>query len=289
MRQFHRLAVHAVQDQVRLPHITLRITVCTADRLHAINRTLRHCHICNLADERRSDQVPLVIILIIIAVITRQNVPCRIFELFRRENAVVDQLFRHTAVAFIAIFRIVRTEQPRRERNRISADKALLVRLPYLIVIDKSRTLIAVRIQMCPGQKNAILAAGDIALRAVQCRGNALGQTILIQPADVFVRPLRHIGKRMLPVSCQRGLFCAKQTGQHHRGLCAGHGFLQRKALVGAFEQSKIIKHLRLRFGIAGIVVVDRTDLCRTGGTSQQTCHQTRGNKFFHVAPSLHT
>ena len=151
---------------------------------------------------------------------------------------------------------------------------------------------------MCPGQKNAILAAGDIALRAVQCRGNALGQTILIQPADVFVRPLRHIGKRMLPVSCQRGLFCAKQTGQHHRGLCAGHGFLQRKTLVGAFEQSEIIKHLRLRFGIAGIVVVDRgvgaflvdrTDLCRTGGTGQQTCHQTRGNKFFHAAPSLHT
>ena len=136
--------------------------------------------ICDLADERRSDQVPLVIVLIIIAVITRQNVPCRIFELFRRENAVVDQLFRHTTVAFVAVFRVVRTEQPRRERNRISADKALLVRLPYLIVIDKSRTLIAVRIQMCPGQKNAILVAGDIALRAVQCRGNAFGQTILI-------------------------------------------------------------------------------------------------------------
>ena len=183
----------------------------------------------------------------------------------------------------------MRTEQPSRERNRISADKALLVRLPYLIVIDKSRTLIAVRIQMCPGQKNAILVAGDIALRAVLCRGNALGQTVLIQPADVLVRPLRHIGKRMLPVSCQRGLFCAKQAGQHHRGLCAGHGFLQRKALVGAFEQPEIVKHLRLRFGIAGIVVVDRTDLCRTGGTSQQTCHQTRGNKFFHAAPSLHT
>ena len=48
-------------------------------------------------------------------------------------------------------------------------------------------------------------------------------------------------------------------------------------------------KVLRLRFGIAGIVVVDRTDLCRTGGTSQHTCHQTRGNKFFHAAPSLHT
>ena len=289
MRQFHRLAVHAVQDKIRLLHIALRITVCTADRLHSVNRTLRHCHICDPADERRSNQVPFAIVLVIIAVITRQNVPCRIFELFRRENAVVDQLFRHTAVAFIAIFRVVRTEQPRRERNRISADKALLVRLPYLIVIDKSRTLIAVRIQMCPGQKNAILAAGDIALRAVQCRGNALGQTILIQPADVFVRPLRHIDKRMLPVSCQRGLFCAKQTGQHHRGLCAGHGFLQRKSLVGAFEQSEIIKHLRLRFGIARIVVVDRTDLCRTGGTSQQTCYQTRGNKFFHAAPSLHT
>ena len=76
--------------------------------------------ICDLADERRSDQVPLVIVLIIFAVITRQNVPCRIFELFRRENAVVDQLFRHTAVAFIAIFRVVRTEQPRRARNRKS-------------------------------------------------------------------------------------------------------------------------------------------------------------------------
>ena len=289
MRQFHRLAVHAVQDKIRLLHIALRITVCTADRLHSVNRTLRHCHICDLADERRSNQVPFAIVLVIIAVITRQNVPCRIFELFRRENAVVDQLFRHTAVAFIAIFRVVRTEQPYRERNRISADKALLVRLPYLIVIDKSRTLIAVRIQMCPGQKNAILVAGDIALRAVLCRGNALGQTVLIQPADVLVRPLRHIGKRMLPVSCQRGLFCAKQAGQHHRGLCAGHGFLQRKALVGAFEQPEIVKHLRLRFGIAGIVVVDRTDLCRTGGTSQQTCHQTRGNKFFHAAPSLHT
>ena len=180
LRQFHRLAVHAVQGQVRLIHIALRITVCTADRLYSVNRALCHCHICDLADERRSDQVPLVIVLIIIAVITRQNVPCRIFELFRRENAVVDQLFRHTTVAFVAVFRVVRTEQPRRERNRISADKALFVRLPYLIVIDKSRTPIAVRIQMCPGQKNAILVAGDIALRAVQCRGNAFGQTILI-------------------------------------------------------------------------------------------------------------
>ena len=46
---------------------------------------------------------------------------------------------------------------------------------------------------------------------------------------------------------------------------------------------------LRLRFGIAGIVVVDRTNLCCTGSTSHQTCHQTRENKFFHVAPSLHT
>ena len=217
----------------------------------------------------------------------RQNAVCGVAQLRCGEHSLVDQHLRHRSPLLIAVFAIGLTQQPGGQRDRVPADKARRVAPFLLILAIREQPAVVIVVRRRAGEEGAVLPAGDVRFRAVHCFRRAVGQPVRIQPADVRIRPLRHVGERVFPVPAECRLLRAEQAREHGRGLGARHGLFQLKSILRPPQQAEVAQHLRLRLGVARVAVVDRPHMRRARSARQRRAAQNCQNQFFHAASLL--
>ena len=124
-------------------------------------------------------------------------------------------------------------------------------------------------------QEGRVLLGGDRIVCAVLRAAHARRQTVPVQPADVGLGPVGHIGEGRVVGRCFGLGLPAQQAHQHHARFSAGGGAVKLIALVRACEQP----HRLHAVGAVGEI----RGICRRGQRGGQRARHEHAKKSFHA------
>ena len=98
---------------------------------------------------------------------------------------------------------------------------------------------IIIRVAQCTAQEQQVGLFGDGVIGGVRRLAGTMGQSVLIEPADVGFRPIGQVGEGSGVGLGGHPIGCAVQAHQHDRGFGAGEVLTQCISGFGALEQAQ--------------------------------------------------